>query len=377
MQIRYVDDAGGLADVQEELQGRDQIALDCEAAGYHRYSDRLCLIQLTAGETTFLIDPLAIDPGPSLAPVLQDEGVSVLMHGADYDVRLLGRDLSIGLSGLVDTQIAAGLLGEESIGLSAVLESRIGVNLSKKYQKADWAKRPLPAAMREYAAHDTAHLHALAEDLLRELHSKGRYEWAVEEFRELEKVRFEEAGGRDPVLRVRAAREMEPREVDRLRAAIGWRDDIARQRDRAPFRVAGDDALIEVAMHAPRTAAELAAIRGVRRAAEGSNGEDLLRRLNEVDATPEDQLVGYPRDSVNRNGTGRPPPEVEERLARLKKIRNARAEELEVARGVLLPNGILQILAAEPPPDLEALRATEGLRQWQAAVIGEALLEVL
>jgi ribonuclease D len=66
MQIRYVDDAGGLADVQEELQGRDQIALDCEAAGYHRYSDRLCLIQLTAGDRTFLIDPLAVDPGPSL-----------------------------------------------------------------------------------------------------------------------------------------------------------------------------------------------------------------------------------------------------------------------------------------------------------------------
>ncbi len=66
------------------------------------------------------------------------------MHGADFDLRLLHRDLGIRLRGLFDTQAAATLLGATSIGLAALLEEHLGVKLSKEHQRADWAQRPLP-----------------------------------------------------------------------------------------------------------------------------------------------------------------------------------------------------------------------------------------
>ncbi|MEX2294798.1 MAG: ribonuclease D, partial [Gemmatimonadota bacterium] len=229
MDIQVVDDAGGLDSVGSALAGASRVALDCEAAGYHRYSDRLCLLQLTVGPKTFLLDPLAVNPEPVVGPLLRDPAIEVVMHGADYDIRLLERDLGIALRGLIDTQIAAALIGSETVGLSSLLENRFGIRLSKKYQKADWAQRPLPDAMREYAAHDTSHLHELAEGLLAELDALDRVEWAREECRELEKVRFEPNGHQDPVTRVKLARGLGAREVDRLREALEWRDEVARE----------------------------------------------------------------------------------------------------------------------------------------------------
>jgi len=378
MDIRYIERPRELSSVRGALEDAGRVALDCEAAGYHRYSDRLCLIQLTAGSTTFLIDPLAVDPEPVLGPSLRDEKVEVLMHGADYDVRLLDRDLGVGLTGLIDTQIAAALLGIESLGLSSLLQERLGVSLSKKYQKADWAQRPLPAPMREYAAMDTVYLHGLAERLLAELEERGRLEWAREEFRELEKMRFDSNGDRDPVTRVKVARDLNIREVARLRIGLEWRDRVARQLDRAPFRVVGDPTLVEVAQRSPRTVEELQAIPGMNRSLAEREGGVLIDRLRESDGSPEDQVAGYPRTQRERGaGGGRPLPEVEARFARLKEVRNSHAAELGLARGTLLPNGVLQQLAEAPPTGQNELAAIAGMRRWQAEVLGDALLDVL
>ncbi|MEX0856086.1 MAG: HRDC domain-containing protein [Gemmatimonadota bacterium] len=373
----YVDDARGLATLASALDGAERVALDCEAAGYHRYSDRLCLLQLTLDGQTFLVDPLAIDPEPVLGDLLRDPQVEVLMHGADYDVRLLDRDLGIRLQGLFDTQIAAGLVGEESLGLSALLERHLGLKLSKKYQKADWAQRPLPEPMRAYAAHDTAHLDDLAELLSEALVKLGRLDWAQEEFQELEKVRFEANGDQDPVTRVKVARGLDPREVDRLRAGLEWRDALAREMDRAHFRVVGDATLVEAARLSPRSIEEVETLPGMNRALARSRGDALLDALREVDDREDAALRGYPRPPRTGNGQGRPPPEVEERFARLKEVRNTQAKSLGLARGTLLPNSVLQLLAESPPGNGEALAKTPGLRRWQAGLLGNALLEVI
>jgi ribonuclease D len=379
MQIKYVSDVAGLAEVREALDGASRIALDCEAAGYHRYSDRLCLIQLTVGGRTFLLDPLSVDPSPILGEALTSPSTEVIMHGADYDVRLIDRDLGIRVSGLFDTQIGASLLGAEATGLGALLGARFGVQLSKKFQKADWAQRPLPPAMIEYAALDTAHLEELGDQLREELRRAGRLEWAAEEFRELEKVRFEESREADPVLRVRAARDLTPREVDRLREALIWRDRIARESDRAPFRVAGDDVLVEVARTDPASVSELAAIRGMGRGVARESGGDLLGRLAEVARKSEREVRGYPSRAQAGNGSyaGRPSPEVEERIARLKAVRNAKAAALGIDRGTLLSNAVLQAIAESPPADPAALARAPGIRRWQAELLARDLLDVL
>jgi ribonuclease D len=377
MDIRLIDRDDALDEARTLTAGLRNVSLDCEAAGFHRYSDRLSLVQLTAGPYTFLLDPLALDPTEVLRPLVEDPEVEVLMHGADYDIRLLDRDLDLRLTGLFDTQIAASLLGESGIGLSSLLERYFGVKLSKKYQRADWAERPLSEGMKTYAAHDTLHLEELASMLRDRLEEKGRLAWAEEEFRELQKIRWEvPSEEEDPVTRVKGARDLAPREVERLREAIRWRDGIARARDKALFRVAGDPVLLEVARRGPRSVDALADIQGMNGALARGEGEPLVEALARVDALPENRLEPYPRPPRG-NGRGRPLPEVEARFQALKEVRNRHAVALEIDRGTLLPNWAIQALADEPPATEEALRATSGIRRWQAELLASELLEAL
>lgn len=371
----YIESAEYADRLVEDLARTERIALDCEAAGFHRYSDRLCLVQITVGDRTYVVDPLGFDPTDLLRGPLEDPSVEIVMHGADFDLRLLSRDLGIRLRGLADTQVYASLVGEEALGLQSLLESRLGIELSKKYQRADWAQRPLTESMLEYAAEDTRHLERLADLLLRDLERVGRLAWAEEECRALEEVADEPDDADvevDPVTRVKGARDLSPRQVTALREALEWRDEIAREKDRAPFRVVGEAPLVEAVSRKPRRAEELEQIRGFPRGLARSEGEELLRRLHAVTEMSEQQLTPYPRDA--HRGPPRPPAEVEARFRRLKEVRNRVADELDLPRGTLLANAVLTEIARETPRSREELIAIDGMRAWKADALGDRLL---
>lgn len=379
MSYVHIQDAEQTHRLREALAGARRFALDCEAAGFHRYSDRLCLLQLTVGTETYLLDPLAFDPSDLLRGPLEDPEVTIVMHGADYDLRLLQRDLGIRLTGLFDTQVAAALLGEQGLGLQALLESRLGISLSKKYQRADWAERPLSDGMLDYAADDTRHLMRLADLLAADLERMGRTAWAEDECRALEEnaqARPASEEPEDPVTRVKGARDLTPREVTALREALEWRDELARARDRAPFRVVGDPPLIEAVLTRPLDQSELAAIKGFPSGLARGEGAALLDRFDRVAQLADEELRPYPRNQ-RRGGPGRPPPEVEELAERLKNARNRRAEELGLDRGTLLANAVVTAVALRAPRTLEELGNVEGIRRWQVEAVGPALLDAL
>jgi ribonuclease D len=373
--IRSTEEARGLV---ADLARAKRIALDCEAAGFHRYSDRLCLVQLSTEGATYLIDPLAFDPSDLLRSTLEDPDVVVVMHGADFDLRLLARDLRIRLRGLFDTQIAAQLLGEEALGLAGLLEARFGIRLSKKFQRADWAERPLSEAMLEYAADDTRHLMRLADWLTAELAEARRLPWASEECHALE-----EAAGRlpepeapeDPVLRIRGARQLSPRQLTAIREALAWRDEIARARDRAPFRVVAEGPLIDAVAAGPRSVDELLQVKGFPARLAEEAGGSLIERLTRVARLRDDQLQPYPRSP--RRGVGRPTPDMEALAERLKDVRNRKADDLGLPRGTLLANATLLEIARVSPRTLEALAAVEGMRRWKAEALGDDFLKLI
>jgi ribonuclease D len=381
MSFTYVQDPSQADGLVRDLERARRIALDCEAAGFHRYADRLCLLQVTVGHDTYIVDPLAFDAGEVLRRPLEDPSVETVMHGADYDLRLLQRDLDTTLRGLFDTQIAAALLGESALSLQALLESRLGVALAKKYQRADWAQRPLSEDMLEYAAGDTRHLVQLADMLLLDLKERGRDAWADEECRMLEeaatapRMAGEDDEPEDPVVRVKGARDLGPREITALRAALEWRDGLARERDRAVFRIVGDGPLMEAVLRRPADVQELAAIKGFPTALARSDGPELLERLERVARLPDKELRGYPRAS--RRGPPRPPPEVEALADKLKAARNRRAEEMGLDRGTLLPNATLTAVALKGPRNERELARVDGIRRWQVGAVGDALLKVL
>ena len=376
MNLHYIADTHAARLLADRLASCDRIALDCEAAGFHRYSDRLCLVQLSVPGDTWLIDTLAVDAGDVLRPPLEDPAREVIMHGASYDLRLLSRDLGIRVRGVFDTQVAAALTGETALALSGLLDHFLGVHLPKKYQRADWAMRPLPAEMREYAAADTRHLGSLADILRARLEQKDRLAWAREEFRWLERA----APGRedpnpDPAARVKKARHLTPRALQRLRGLWMWRDEVARRRDRAPFRVANDEVLVTLAESPPRSVAELAQRRGVSPALARSEGGRLFEHLDEADSIPGARIAPFPG---RREGPfPRLAPDAEERAAKLRAARTRRAGELGLAPGLLLPNKtILEIVRADPGSAGELARVPQ-VRAWQVEVLGGLALEIL
>src|SRR5437762_7040515 len=164
-----------LADLLRRLEPHDRIAVDTEADSLHCYYEKLCLVQLSFGGNDYLIDPLAqLDLAPLSAALAKKE---IVLQGADFDLRLLRRSLGFVATRIFDTVIAARLLGMRSFSLAALVEKFFGVTLVKGSQKANWAQRPLPRHMAEYAMNDTRYLLPLAEKLETELRERGRLDW--------------------------------------------------------------------------------------------------------------------------------------------------------------------------------------------------------
>ena len=373
----YVETVHDAKRVERAAERASTLAVDCEAAGYHRYSDRLCLVQLSTPSETFVLDPLALDLTPHLKPLLEDPRRRVLIHGAAYDLRLLRRDLNISVARLGDTQVAASFLGEPAVGLQALLEKHLAIRVSKRFQKADWARRPLSPEMIDYAAGDTRHLHHLAALLEDRLAARGRLDWAREEYSWL----VEAATGPeeleiapDPVTRVKAARKLDPRDVTALREAIKWRDGIARSLDRAPFRVASDAALLGAVMARPASVVQLARVRQFPPQLANSRGRSLLAALRRVDGLAPRELTPYP---VGRSRRARHTPEAEAAFERLKAARNRAAQELGLDRGRVMANHALREVVAAQPGSLADLKALRDVRRWQVDVLGRELLKAL
>ena len=374
MAIRYISDPSTLADLGESLTGEARVAVDLEAAGFHRYSDRVCLFQVSTSDQNFVVDTLAVDPSDVLRDPLESPKVTILLHGGDYDLRLMDRDLDLHPVKLFDTQTAAALLGEPSLGLAALLQKYLNVHVSKKYQRADWAKRPLPAEMLNYAASDTRHLHELADLLTERLEAVGRRSWAEEETTLMEALRWNHDAEVDPVTKIKGVSKLDLRQVALVREAWLWRDEIARARDRAPFRVAGDPVLLEAVSERPPDISALARISGFSPQLADRSGRELLDRLERIDRLDDSELVGYPRGPA---GPRRAPPEVEEIANRLKAVRNEAAEALEISRGVLMSNTVILEIARIRPHSVEELEGISGVRRWQTEALGDRFLAVL
>src|SRR5262245_9489536 len=248
MDAAWIDTTEGLTEFARDV-GSGPLAVDTEADSFHHYREKVCLVQLSASGRNALVDPLSSVDLRSLKPLLEDRSVPKLLHGADYDIRLLTRDYGLAISGVFDTMVAARLLGEEALGLAALLAKHLGVVLDKSHQRADWSKRPLPEAMRSYAVLDTCHLEALALILRERLEGQGRRAWMREECERLEAVRWRDRRDDDPegYRRTKGAAKLDRAGLAVLREAWLWRDALARQRDRPLFKILRDETLLAIA----------------------------------------------------------------------------------------------------------------------------------
>jgi len=345
--------------------------LDTESASFHRYVDRVYLVQASTDAETVLVDPLSVPDLSPLGQVLGDPGVEVIFHDADYDLRVLDRDYGFRARRIFDTRVAAQLAGEPSVGLGALLESHLQIRLDKRYQRADWSMRPLTEGMIAYAAADTAHLPALRDRLEDRLRMLGRLHWAQEEFLRLEDLRWTQPRDIEPdaYLRMKGARKVPRNRLGVLRALHVWREATARESDRPPFRIISNEAIVALACAAPERRQDLERLKEVPAKVASRYGDDLMAAIAEGLRTPESELTRFPRARRSQ-----PDPGYERRLERLKGVRDACAQRVALDPGLLCPNGTLQAVARAEPRQPNDLDAVQELRRWQREVIGDAVL---
>lgn len=357
-----VTDQKTLDDLVERLSRESILAFDLEADSLHHYTEKVCLIQVSSASETRLIDPLAPIDVRALAPIFANPAIKKIFHGADYDMRSLHRDFGIEVVNLFDTMIASQFLGESEFGLAALLKKRFGVELDKRFQKADWSKRPFTEEMLEYAMKDTSLLIELYGQLEAELKQKGRLAWVEEESELVAGVRSLSREGELMCLRFKGANKMKPRELAVLEELLKFRDEKARAADVPPFRILSNDLLRELAEKQPKNNFELVGIHTMSSKLIERLGRGILQAVAKGLAVPQEKL---PHVQPSR----RPMLDKiqDERVKRLKVWREAKSAQLGLGVGLVANNTLLEALA-EPGSSQIGL-----LKKWQREAFGDEL----
>jgi len=368
----YLDKAPEVDRFLSEISDVKELALDTEGASFHRFLDRIYLLQISTREESAIIDPLPIGSPARLGQLLESKAVEVVFHDADYDLRLLHQDYGWHVTNIFDTRVASQLLGIKSFGLAALLEQFFDVKLDKKHQRADWSMRPLTPDMLAYAAQDTKYLLQLKDHMKSELTRRGRLHWAEEEFARLEGTRWEAEQSMEGFLRLKGARDLSRRELAVLREVANWRDTVAAQLDRATFRVIGNEALFEIARRAPMNTSELGTIKGMPKGMIERAGADIVAAIRHGMEVPEAELPKFPKGQ--RWNKDR---DFDDKVNRLKAVRDAAATRLELDPGVLCSRERLENVARSGARTVEDLAAVPDLRRWQIEEMGEGFVKAL
>jgi ribonuclease D len=371
--VIFIDTQQDFDAAMDRVAAQPVVALDTEADSLHSYFDKVCLIQMSIPGEDMIIDPLCKFELTKFGEILANRSITKILHGADYDLRILDRDFGFTIANLIDTMICSQLLGYEAFGLAALLDRHFGFKVDKKHQRADWAMRPLPPDMLEYAATDTRHLIALAGRLRDELTALGRWEWAVEEFGRQEQIRFNEKDGdEEPFRRLKGLGALDRRSLAVVRALYDFRDGLAREADRPPFKIFGNDLIFELARVKPTSTQEFNSIKGVSGYHRGRFGKDIVRLVKEAMAIPDEEL---PEKSESK--TWLRDREMETRIDRMKKARDKIAKDLKVDASVLAPRHVLVSVAEAQPQEPADLDRVPIMRNWQKALLGQALIDAL
>jgi len=257
----WVDTADALDRLVSRLVDEPVWAFDTEFHREKTYFPHLALLQVAWPGGIALVDPLTVDVAP-FAAVLSAGGTAVA-HAADQDLEVLDRACGRAPSVLFDTQLAAGFLGMSTPSLASLVEREVGVRLPKADRLTDWARRPLSAGQRQYAAADVAHLLELRRRICRQLDERGRARWAEEECARLV---ARPRGPQDPETawwRLKDTRSLRGPSRGVAQEVAAWRERRAVLLDVPPRFVLADLALLGIAHKPPRSEDELLEIRGL------------------------------------------------------------------------------------------------------------------
>lgn len=360
-----------LADLVSYLHTQPLVAVDTESDSLYSYFEKVCLLQITAGDTDYIVDPLSVDITP-MESVFASDGIEKIFHAAEYDIMTLRRDYGFQFNHIFDTMIAARILGWPKYGLGHILQTVFQVKPDKKFQQYNWGQRPLSPQSLRYAQMDTHYLAPLRAIQFEELKAANRLEEAVAAFKRMTLAKTLPKTF-DPLdfWRIKGARLLSPAQQSTLQALFVFRDEIARRLDRPPFKVLNDNVLYDLVVECPQTIIELKKSKGLSVSLLAQYGPQMLALLRA--SHPE----GAPAHSQSRWSERELDEDESIRYEHLRNWRNHLAETRGVEPGVILSNNVLKAIAKANPHSITQLKEEAILGNWQYQTYAAALIDEL
>ena len=368
--IRSTDDPA-FRQLLGEAEGAHAIVIDTESDSLYHYHQKICLIQVgTEARSSYLLDPLEGFPVEALRGLLENQGLTKVFHGADYDIALLKAKAGIGVRNIYDTMIAAKFLGRTEVGLQATLRDELGLTISKGNQKDDWSARPLSDEQMQYALTDVNHLLDVVAKQRAALVEQKRLGWVEEECQALESLNGL-PGKTDPreVFRdVKGVAALSARGLAIFRELIACREHVAGELDLPPFRIAVNEALLSLA-HTGKDGSREAVLNNIRRREYADRFHEAVRRGLEVPESELPKLEHARRIEL--------PLAQQRRVAALKEWRKAATAKVGLELSLVIPQRLIDKIAEANPASLGDLSAIDGLRRWRVEAFGDEWLRAI
>ncbi|MBI4432664.1 MAG: HRDC domain-containing protein [Candidatus Omnitrophica bacterium] len=372
MSFQLIDSAEKLHKAVAAVNASSWAAVDTEADSLHHYLEKLCLLQVSVASQDFVIDPLA---GFDLRPIVEALAAKpLLLHGADFDIRILNRFYGFVPREIFDTMLAAQILGYPKQGLADLALQHCEVSLSKKSQKADWSKRPLEQTLLEYAAGDTHYLKTIRDIMEKELREKGRLEWHRQNCAKLIQSITQKTPDERPKesWRVKGSNILRGKTLALFKALWEWREGEAKRRDRPSFKVLHNETLLDIAKWAEKHPnADAADMDGAPRNVRGEYREALNRILRQTGSLPVPEAFSHKPGPRKKWGD-----DEEKLMGQLKTERLTLSNELQIHPSLLATNAELEAIILTKPTDKASL-ASAGLLPWQIDTFGDRILKIL
>jgi len=338
--IVWIDSELQFSEMLSHIFEQSIIGVDTESDSLYVYHEKVCLIQLSTLDFDYLIDPLKIKNLHPLFDVFLNEKIEKVFHAAEYDIMCLKRDFNFQFSNVFDTMIASRVLGKDKIGLSNLLKEYFNLDINKKYQRANWGRRPLSEDMINYASVDSHYLIELRNILNFELSAKNLSSLAEEDFKRVCKVEsFQAHKNNDSCWKMVKGNHLSSQQMTVLMELCNFRENLAKNKNIPSFKVIGPEILIEIAKLCPHSVQSLSEVVGVSSKVINKYGNDLVKCVQ----------IGLDKPPISRQLKNKPTDAYLSRYESLKNWRKNKANETGVESDVILPKELIDLISTRNP----------------------------
>lgn len=363
---KYIDTLNTLKDLTLKVKKSKQVAVDTEADSLHHYFEKVCLIQITLGETNYIVDPLVELDLSDFLNALSEK--PLILHGADYDLRMLQSSFGFRPKNRIfDTMIAAKLLGYEKFSLAALVNHFFNITLKKQGQKSNWSKRPLTESQLEYACYDTHFLEEIADNLKGELKKLNRHNWFNEtvEFM-VQSTENNKERDLDNAWQIKGIGHLKDYQLIFLQQIWHWREKIGAKKDIPCFKIMGNSHMVELsAWAADNPSAKAAGFPGLPKSYSVRRIHQLEKAIEKARST---KSTNWPKFRIRTKSVYNKPG--------FKNLVKALKEEcIKIAKNLnmnptdIANNAAIELLASERPSTLKEVNQCGHIMKWQAKLL--------